>query len=105
MLNINNIDAVIEIDNQYLILIEYKYEDAPIPTTQQLLLERLCDNWQGKSIALKVSHNSTEGKVPLSDCTVTQYYYQHQWHDRNTPFTTAIAQIAHNWGVEKLLPK
>ena len=38
----SDIDAVLEFDNEVLILIEVKYKFKKIPTGQRLLLERLC---------------------------------------------------------------
>ena len=54
----SDIDAVLEFDNEILILIEVKYKFKKIPTGQRLLLERLCNSWHTKkSIVLKVEHD------------------------------------------------
>ena len=54
----SDIDAVLEFDNEVLIIIEVKKQGNIIPIGQRLLLERLCDNWRtNKSIVLKVTHN------------------------------------------------
>ena len=44
----SDIDAVLEFDNEILILIEVKYKFKKIPTGQRLLLERLCNSWHTK---------------------------------------------------------
>ena len=73
----SDIDAVLEFDNKFLILMEVKYNNAYIPTGQRLLLERLAAAWcanLGKDAAiLKVSHNFKDDKkdVPLEQCKVT----------------------------------
>ena len=64
----SDIDAVLEFDNEVLILIEVKYKFNSIPTGQRLLLERLCDSWHtSKSLVLKVEHefNSDDTNIPL----------------------------------------
>ena len=45
-----DIDAVLEFDNEVLILIELKYKDSVIPTGQRLVLERICDSWHTKKV-------------------------------------------------------
>ena len=41
-----DIDAVLEFDNDILIIIELKYKNAEIPTGQRLVLERICNSLQ-----------------------------------------------------------
>jgi hypothetical protein len=75
----SDIDAVLEFDNQVLILIEVKRIGNDIPTGQRLLLERLCDSWHtDKSIVLKVVHNFTDDNsdIPLRLCRVEKSYYK-----------------------------
>ena len=53
-----DIDAVLEFNNEILILIEVKFINSNIPTGQRLLLERICNSWHtNKFIILKVEHN------------------------------------------------
>ena len=73
----SDIDAVLEFDNEILILIEVKYKYKKIPTGQRLLLERLCNSWHTKkSIVLKVEHDyeSDEENIPLENCKITAIY-------------------------------
>ena len=61
----SDIDAVLEFDNKYLILMEVKYDDSYIPVGQRMLLERLAEAWvaAGKdAVILKVSHNFEDDK-------------------------------------------
>ena len=48
----SDVDAVIEIDNKYLILFEVKKKGNGITTGQRLLLERMANNWNGVSYVL-----------------------------------------------------
>ncbi len=78
----SDIDAVFEFNNELLILMEVKKKGVPIPTGQRLLLERLCDSWHtDKAVVLKVEHNVLKGAIPLSNCIVTQIYYQGKWSE------------------------
>ena len=57
----SDIDAVLEFDNEALILIEVKRENNDIPTGQRLLLERICNSWRtDKSISIKASLSNSK---------------------------------------------
>ncbi|MBC8304197.1 MAG: hypothetical protein H8E55_51625 [Pelagibacterales bacterium] len=74
-----DIDAVLEFDNEILILIEVKKKGNKIPTGQRLALERICEAWRTpKSIVLYVTHEFEDDRkdIPLQDCYVEQYYTQ-----------------------------
>ena len=66
----SDIDAVLEYDNDALILMEVKRKGRKIPTGQRLLLERLNDSWhnQDKAIVLKVVHQFDDENmnIPIS---------------------------------------
>ena len=65
-----DIDAVLEFDNQALILMEVKRIHNEIPTGQRLVLERICDSWHtDKSVVLFVTHNFKIENIdiPLSE--------------------------------------
>lgn len=76
-----DIDAVLEFDNEVLILIELKYNDSVIPTGQRLVLERICDSWHTKkSVVLKAVHyTESEKNIPLELCRVTKFYHNGSW--------------------------
>ena len=73
----SDIDAVLEFDNEHLILFEVKRKGYSIPKGQRLLLKRIVDCWQrkGKAIILKGEHecNDTE-TIILQDCELTALY-------------------------------
>ena len=54
----SDIDAVLEFDGKYLILIEVKFKGSKIPTGQKLLLERIAESWSviraKEAVVLKV---------------------------------------------------
>ena len=60
----SDIDAVLEFDNEALILMEVKREGSKLPTGQRLLLERVADSWHTKkSIVLFKTSISGSGAV------------------------------------------
>ena len=77
-----DIDAVLEFNNEILILIEVKRRNIPIPLGQKILLERLCDSWHtDKGIVLKVEHSHYDDNtdIPLDSCYVTRLYRNGKW--------------------------
>ncbi|MHA1290712.1 MAG: hypothetical protein ACTSPB_25285 [Candidatus Thorarchaeota archaeon] len=78
----SDIDAVLEFNNDVLILMEVKYRRQGIPTGQKLLLERICDSWHtDKACVLKVEHefNDDDVDIPLHECRVTGFYNRRHW--------------------------
>jgi len=102
----SDIDAVLEFDNEVLILIEVKRQGNIIPIGQRLLLERLCDNWiTNKSIVLKVTHNfkNDDLDIPLMLCNVEQCYFNKKWIKKQLPLKEALIKIGKNWDVKKMI--
>ena len=102
-----DIDAVLEFNNEALILIEAKRVGNEISTGQRLVLERICDSWHTrKSIALFVTHTieDTSELIRLDECKVYKYYHNHKWHSSvdNTDFKTILNNIGKSWDIEKL---
>jgi len=106
----SDIDAVFEFDNKYLVLMEVKYKDAPIPTGQRLLLERMADAWcanLGKKAAiLKVSHSFKDDKkdVPLDKCEVTYVWDMvGKWKqlDNPIPLVDTLNKLGEFWKCNK----
>jgi hypothetical protein len=79
----SDIDAVLEFDNDILILIEVKKRGNEIPIGQKMLLERICSSWRTKrSVVLKVEYDDiydVNENIPLEACYVTQYYHRYKW--------------------------
>ena len=101
----SDIDAVLEFDNEVLILIEVKRIGNEIPTGQRLMLERICDSWDtGKSIVLKVTHNfiDDDSDIPLRLCNVEKYYYNKKWTTRDKPLKDALISLGIKWNIAKL---
>jgi hypothetical protein len=101
----SDIDAVLEFDNEALILIEVKRENNDIPIGQRLLLERICDSWRtDKSIVLKVVHSykNDSSDIPLDICMVESCYYNKKWIDKKSTLIDALNNIGIKWNIKKL---
>lgn len=103
----SDIDAVLEFDNQALILMEVKRTGNPIPVGQRLLLERLCDSWHTKkSIVLYVTHDYMDETrdIPLTNCVVGGCYYGKKWMKvDNEPLRIVLNKLGFNWNIDKLI--
>tara|TARA_R100001463_G_scaffold136005_1_gene200365 strand:- start:415 stop:813 length:399 start_codon:yes stop_codon:yes gene_type:complete len=102
----SDIDFVLEFDNEILILGEVKRKYNRIPTGQKLILERICDAWGEKSIAIKVEHqfNDDSKNIPLEQCKVTAWYEPKVgWHFLKEPydFIEFINNLGKKWNNKK----
>jgi len=104
----SDIDAVLEFDNEHLILFEIKRKGHSIPKGQRLLLKRIVDCWQrkGKAIILKGEHqcNDTE-TIILQDCELTSLYYDGFWRKPDYQLTIGKAMnlLGKHWNIKKML--
>ena len=101
----SDIDAVLEFDNEALILMELKnYNSNGIPTGQRLILERIADSWHTrKAIVLEIRHNQL-GTAPinLSRCAVKSYYLSGSWIDTDIMVKDALNALGYFWKIGKL---
>ena len=102
----SDIDAVLEFNNDALILIEVKRKYNKIPTGQRLLLERINDSWhnQNKAIVLKVTHTYKDDTkdIPLEECYVEVCYYKGIWSERTGPLIDVLNKLGKLWNIKKL---
>jgi len=102
----SDIDAVLEFDNDALVLIEVKRKYNKIPTGQRLLLERISDSWHNpeKSIVLKVTHTYDDDTkdIPLHECSVEVVYYKGVWSERTGPLIDVLNKLGKKWNIKKL---
>tara|TARA_R110000744_G_scaffold50473_2_gene109121 strand:- start:1481 stop:1885 length:405 start_codon:yes stop_codon:yes gene_type:complete len=102
----SDIDAVLEFNNDALILIEVKRKGNRIPMGQRLLLERINDSWhnQEKAIVLKVVHSFKDDTrdIPLNECTVEVCYYKGKWSERTGPLLEVLNKLGESWNIKKL---
>lgn len=102
----SDIDAVLEFNNDALILIEVKRKGNRIPTGQRLLLERISDSWhnQEKAIVIKVTHTFKDDTrdIPLEECLVEVCYYKGKWSERSGPLLEVLNKLGKSWNIKKL---
>ena len=80
----SDIDAALEFNDEYLILIEAKHalNMGGLPLGQRLLLERISDAWKESkkdSILYYVEHDSEERTIEFLDSIVIHIYYNGHW--------------------------
>ncbi len=101
----SDIDAVLEFDNEALILIEVKHKFNKIPIGQRLLLERICDSWHtDKSAVLKVEHDFDNDKdILLDKCRVSGIYYNKEWtyYKDTKDFKKFVNKMGEKWNCKK----
>ena len=102
----SDIDAVLEFNNDVLILMEVKYRRRPIPTGQRLLLERIVDSWHtDRSCALKVEHEFTndDENIPLHTCLVSGFYNRRHWvyYKDPVPLVDYLNELGEKWDCKK----
>jgi|TARA_R110000744_G_scaffold56031_2_gene118217 hypothetical protein len=102
-----DIDAVLEFDNEALILIEAKKINNDLPTGQRLVLERICNSWHTpKSIVLFVTHNfkNDTKDIPLMQCNVEKFYCNNKWQPiENKPnLKNVLNKLGERWNIKKL---
>lgn len=111
-----DIDAVIEIDNKYLLLFEVKKKGVDFNVGQGLLLKRVIDSWQKnnkKGFVIFCTHNTPyQEKIKLKDCTIEGIYINGKMYDTKKDkyryLRTTVSEylfeyiVRHN--IKKLLP-
>ena len=103
----SDIDAVLEFDNDILILMEVKKQGIEIPVGQKLLLERLSQSWHTpRSVVLKVEYLNIfkdDEDIPLDQCYVTEFYFNNIWREAKKPvnFVMSLNILGKKWNNEK----
>ena len=102
-----DIDAVLEFNNEALILIEAKKINNDLPTGQRLVLERICNSWHTpKSIVLFVTHDFRDDTqdIPLMECKVEKFYCNNKWQPiENKPdLKNVLNKLGESWNIKKL---
>tara|TARA_R110000824_G_C15188304_1_gene674474 strand:- start:1010 stop:1408 length:399 start_codon:yes stop_codon:yes gene_type:complete len=102
-----DIDAVLEFDNEALILMEVKKKGNKIPTGQRLVLERIANSWHtNKSVVLYVTHSfkNDNKDIPLSECNVDRVYINKEWKSLNKTISLSdtLSVLGKKWNINKL---
>jgi hypothetical protein len=76
-----DIDGFLEFSGKLFIIIETKYDGAPLPYGQKLALERICDgltHGDAHAVLVLTKHNSS-GDIDMATTTVTAYRENANW--------------------------
>ena len=101
-----DIDAVLEFDNEVLILMEVKRKGNIIPRGQKLVLERIANSWHtNKVVVLYVTHNfkNDNKDIPLSECNVDSIYINKEWKDAKQEINlkNTLKGFSKKWNIKK----
>lgn len=81
----SDIDAILELRNNYLILFEVKKKGVEIPRGQRGMLETLVDVWAETDrigLVVKATHTTKSNRdIMLKDCEVEEVYYNGSWKE------------------------
>tara|TARA_R100000656_G_scaffold104247_2_gene76485 strand:- start:2276 stop:2677 length:402 start_codon:yes stop_codon:yes gene_type:complete len=101
-----DIDFCFEVDNKFLLIGDCKKDDAPFPTGQRLVIERIVDSWRALkriSIGIISTHStSPEQSVVLANTVVTKFYYEGKWYNNFVVFSDFVKEIAEKFNINKL---
>lgn len=105
----SDIDAVLEFGGKKLVLIELKTEDKQADRGQQLLLERLADNWKSNSgkdsLVIYASHHEmdTDEDVDLGMAEVTSVYWKGEYIELHNYRT--VKSVVEGFAREEILER
>ena len=101
-----DVDFCFEVGNKFLLIGDCKKGNAPFPTGQRLVIERIVDSWRlldRTSIGVIATHNtSVEQSIILASTIVTKVYYDGKWKDMSMVFDEFVKKIAEKFDIEKL---
>jgi hypothetical protein len=103
----SDIDAVLEFDNQFLILFEVKLKGVDVPFGQELLFKRIADSWQksnGMAFVIYCEHETdTSEIVTMANTTVTRIYTQGVNYERKENLKECLYKLANHYKITKLI--
>ena len=101
-----DIDFCFEVGNKFLLIGDCKKDDAPFPTGQRLVIERIVDNWRATnkvSLGIIATHStSAEQSIMLANTVVTKVYYNGEWKKTFMVFDEFVKRTAERFDIEKL---
>ena len=101
-----DIDFCFEVGNKFLLIGDCKKDDAPFPTGQRLVIERIVNNWKDtRKISFGViSTHSTSPEQPiiLSNTVVTKVYHNREWRETFMIFDDFVRRVAEKYDIDKL---
>ena len=102
----SDIDGVLEFDDKFLVLMEFKYDGINIPKGQKLLLERISKAWDcssndKKSVILRIKHNFNSNII-AKDTKVIEIFESGNWYKIKMNLKKCLMKLGNKWNCEKL---
>ena len=101
-----DIDAVLEFNNEYLILFEIKLEGVENSIGQELVLKRIVDCWEktnGKAFIIYCEHNTDPKEiVTMKNTTVKRIYSGGVNYIRDENLKECLSKLADYYKINKL---
>jgi len=83
-----DLDGLIEYKRRGYVLLETKYQGAPLPKGQELAFERMVDDLQiVKPAIVIVSTHDTDDDIDMANTVVTRYRFRGKWHTPDDEIT------------------
>lgn len=102
----SDIDAVLEFDDEYLILFEVKLKGVSVPYGQQRLFQAIANAWQivnKEAFVVYCQHDtSTDEIVNMANTTVTSVYHNGKTYSRNENIRDFLIKLAQHYNIQKL---
>ena len=102
----SDIDAVLEFNDEYLILFEVKLKGVSVPYGQQRLFKAIANAWQivnKEAFVVYCQHEtSTDEIINMANTTVTRVYHNGKTYDRNENIRDFLFKLAQHYDIQKL---
>lgn len=102
----SDIDAVLEFNDEYLILFEVKLKGVSVPYGQQRLFKAIANAWQivnKEAFVVYCQHEtSTDEIINMANTTVTSVYHNGKTYDRNENIRDFLFKLAKHYDIQKL---
>lgn len=102
-----DIDGCLEFSGKKLVLLEYKTAGKEVDKGQELLLERIANNWikscQGNSAIVIVADHYTNADevVDGGKAIVRMVYHKHKWYDYNN-YKRTVKSVVENYAKDEI---
>lgn len=108
----SDIDAIMEFNNKFLIIVEAKEEGLDLSLGQEIMLRNIAKSWtdsghvQGinkKALVIFVTHSPEgDGPVPIKECMVKSISIGGDFMERNGNLLEFLWDVAEKWDIDKL---
>lgn len=102
----SDIDAILEFNDEYLLIFEVKYKGVSVPYGQKLLFQRIADAWQEsrkEAFVIYCEHEtSTDEIVGMQNAVVKSVYHNKKYFPRDENIRVFLHKLADQYKIQKL---